>query len=601
MNNPAFEEKEVKLANTALARALWPYIRPYAWMLLVSSFLALAVTGFELIIPLLIQKALDGFILPAGPVPGTRFFGIEFTTFKGFGLLFLGLVLAEFGISFFQTLFMEYTGQKIILNLRCRLFSHMSRLPVAYFDKNASGRLVSRVASDIENMNEMFTSVLIFMAKDMVLMAGGIAAMIYLAPGAALPLAGTVPIILAAAILFSRAARGAFRTIRQKIGEINHQFSEAVTGIKVIQTIPAGPAFIRRFNRLNRAHFRAALFQIKLFALFMPFIGFMATAMTAGMLWKGGSSVMENAMTIGELTAALTYIKIFFRPLRELAEKFNLLQNALASGERIVTVLNQHPAGATGHAPLKTAPNPIDNITRVEFNHIRFSYQKGTPVLQDISFCLEQGKSLGIAGRTGAGKSSIINLLTGFYPPDSGRILINGTDLGRLDIAAVRARTALVMQDPILFSGTIRDNIRPWGTDLGDALLESALDKAGCRFLSEKFKGLDTELKEGGSPLSSGEKQLVCIARAFAVDPDLIIFDEATSYMDSASEQAIHQAMEKLLYNRMSILIAHRLSTIRNCDTILLLSKGTIREQGSHQELVDLGGEYFHLLQKENI
>ncbi len=310
---------------------------------------------------------------------------------------------------------------------------------------------------------------------------------------------------------------------------------------------------------------------------------------------------MENALNIGELTAILTYIKIFFRPLRELAEKFNLLQNALASGERIVTVLNQRPAGTTGHAPLKTAPNPIDNITRVEFNHIRFSYQKGTPVLQDISFCLEQGKSLGIAGRTGAGKSSIINLLTGFYPPDSGRILINGTDLGRLDIAAVRARTALVMQDPILFSGTIRDNIRPWGTDLGDALLESALDKAGCRFLSEKFKGLDTELKEGGSPLSSGEKQLVCIARAFAVDPDLIIFDEATSYMDSASEQAIHQAMEKLLYNRMSILIAHRLSTIRNCDTILLLSKGTIREQGSHQELVDLGGEYFHLLQKENI
>ncbi|WP_022665231.1 ABC transporter ATP-binding protein [Desulfospira joergensenii] len=596
MNSTVHEERVIRLADTALARAVWPFIRPFAWMLALSTLLALAAVSLELAIPAMIQKALDGFILSPGPGTGTDLAGIKIPSFQTFALIFSGIVVAGFAISFVQTLFMEYTGQKIILNLRCALFSHMTRLPVSYFDENASGRLVSRVAGDIENMNEMFTTVLVFMVKDLVLMAGVLVMLFLLDPGLTLFLSWILPVLLVTVILFSRTARRAFRNIRQKIGEINHQFSEGINGIKVIQTIPAVETFVRRFERLNLAHFRAAMFQIRIFALFMPLIGFLGTALTAAILWKGSFFTADQSMSLGELVAFLTYVKLFFRPLRDLSEKFNLLQNALASAERIVTVLNRPKTGAPAGSS-----KPIQEIESLEFKGIDFSYKPGTPVLKDISFSLAPGQALGIAGQTGSGKTSIINLITGFYGPGAGEILFNGTDLARLDITEIRARTALVMQDPILFSGTIRENICPWGADLQDSDLESALEKAGCRFLFEKFQGLDTRLMEGGRPLSSGEKQLVCIARAFAFDPDLIIFDEATSYMDSQSEQAIHNAMEKLLQGRLSILIAHRLSTIRNCDKIILLRNGRIREQGSHKELTDLGGEYFHLLQGEKI
>ena len=595
---PLAQEKEIRMADRALFRAIWPFVRPFAFLLAISTLMALAATFFELLIPVMIQKALDGFILPSTPEAGTIFLGLRFFSFKAFALVFFGLVLAGFGIGFIQTFFMEYTGQKIIFNLRCALFSHMTRLPVSYFDENASGRLVARVAGDIENMNEMFTSVLVFMAKDMVLMAGVLIMLFYLNPDLTLFLSWIIPVLLVTVFGFSKAARKAFRTIRQKIGEINHQFSEGISGIKVIQTIPAQKTFARRFERLNQEHFHAALFQIRIFALFMPFIGFLGVALTAGIIFKGSVMVAGNSLTLGELVAFLTYVKLFFRPLRELSEKFNLLQNALASAERIVTVLNRPQAqspGGPGKAP------GLSQIKQVEFKAIHLSYTPGLPVLKGIPFSLSQGRSLGLAGQTGAGKSSVINLLTGFYRPDSGQIRINGMDLARLDIGDLRAKTALVMQDPILFSGTVRDNICPWGAHIKDKDLKAALKKAGCDFLFEKFDGLSTRLMEGGRPLSSGEKQLVCIARAFAFDPDLIIFDEATSYMDSGSEKAIHQAMEKLLKGRMSILIAHRLSTIRNCDEILLLGKGRVRERGSHEDLMALKGEYHHLLQQEKI
>jgi len=593
----SMEEKEISLNNLTLAKALWPFIRPYFWMLILTTLLVFCVTFFELLMPLLTQKAFDGFILPVGPETWVSIAGFKITSFSRFCLFFAGVTAIAFAFDFCQSLFMEYTGQKIILKLRCALFSHMTLLPVSYFDENSSGRLVSRVAGDIENMNEMFTSILVFIFKDLVLMVGILAVMFSINAGLAFYLSMIVPIIFISILGFSKVLRNAFRTIRQKIAEINHSFSEGITGIKIIQTTSSKNRFIKRFKKLNQEHFTAAMFQIRIFAVFMPFIGFLGVVSIAIILWVGSFSVMDQALTLGELVAFLTYMKLFFRPLRELSEKFNLLQNALASAERIIIVL-QIPKARERSTRTRSS---LEKIDRLRFKNVDFAYTPKKPVLKQISFSLDKGKSIGIAGQTGSGKSSIINLLTGFYRPDSGEILLNNIPHNSMDIKDIRSKTALVMQDPILFSGTIRENIKPQGNLQEDEGLEAALKKANCGFLFEKFAGLDTLVREGGQPLSSGEKQLVCISRAFAFDPDLIIFDEATSYMDSQSEQKVHDAMKKLMKGRLSIIIAHRLSTIRECDNIILLRNGKIREQGSHRELIALQGEYHHLLQKEII
>ncbi len=591
------QEKEIKLANLAVYKELWPFIRPYAWMLILSTLLVTLVTFFELLMPLFIQKAFDGFIVPVGLEKGIQILGFKIESFKTFGMIFSIFILASFVIDFFQSLFMEYTGQKIILNLRCVLFSHMTFLPVAFYDKNSSGRLVSRVAGDVENMNEMFTSILIFIFKDLMLMAGILLILYTIDIKLAFYLTLLVPVVVISIVLFSKILRNAFRTIRQKLAEINHSFSEAITGIKIIQTTSSQNNFIQRFKNLNFEHYTATVFQIKIFSIFMPFIGFLGVVSVAIIIWGGSFGVIEKSLTLGELVAFLTYMKLFFRPLRELSEKFNLLQSAMASAERIVNVLNNDKAKQR----ISKNRQGIDKISSISFDQVNFSYDQKIMVLKNISFHLDQGESIGIVGQTGSGKSSIINLITGFYKADDGNIFINNINSNSINIKDIRSKTALVMQDPILFFGSIRENIKPAGLSMDTFRLEKALYDGNCDFLFEKFSGLDTLIKEGGRPLSSGQKQLVCIARAFAFNPDLIIFDEATSYMDSQSEQKVHDAMNKLMKGRLSIIIAHRLSTVKNCDTILLLRDGKIREKGSHRELVSLKGEYYHLLEKERI
>jgi len=593
----SLQEKESKLADLKVAKELWPFIKPYLWMLILSTLLIFIATFLELLMPLFIQNAFDGFIVPVGPENGIHFFGFGIDSFQTFCLLFFVFILTLFLIDFFQTLFMEYTGQKIILNLRCSLFAHMTFLPVAFYDKNSSGRLVSRVAGDVENMNEMFTSILLFIFKDILLMIGILIILFTIDIKLSFYLSLLVPVIVISIGVFSKILRKTFRTIRQKIAEINHSFSEAISGIKIIQTTSSRNTFMQRFVTLNFEHFTATLFQIKIFSIFMPFIGFLGVLSVAIILWTGSFEIIEKSLTLGEFVAFLTYMKLFFRPLRELSEKFNLLQSALASAERIISILNKDKAKQR----ISKKRHYIDKITTLVFDQINFSYEKNKPVLTDISFCLQEGRSIGIVGQTGSGKSSLINLITGFYQPNDGNIFINDINQASVNIKDIRDKTALVMQDPLLFSGSIRENIKPPGRDLDALGLEKALHNANCDFLFKKFSGLDTIIEEGGRPLSSGEKQLVCIARAFAFNPDLIIFDEATSYMDSQSEQKVHDAMKKLMKGRLSIIIAHRLSTVKECDTILLLRDGTIREQGSHHELVELKGEYYYLLEKEKI
>lgn len=591
------EEKEIRLADLYLVKTLWPFIRPYAFLLCLTTMLALIVTFFELIIPILTQKAFDGFILPVNTANSIEFFGFKIQSLSNFCLLFLVIVLLSFVIDLIQSLLMEYTGQTIILNLRQRLFSHMAFLPVSFFDKNSSGRLVSRVTGDIENMNEMFTTVLVFLFRDLFLMMGILIILFKIDFKLAVYLSAMVPVIVASIALFSKILRKSFRTIRQKLSEINHSFAEAITGIKVIHTTSSRNNFFKKFKRLNFEYFLASLHQIRVFAIFMPFIGFLSVFSTAVILWTGSFNVTGKSLTLGELVAFLSYMKLFFRPLRDLSETFNLLQNALSSAERIINILKTGSPSPAAEADQKR----IQGIDHIAFENVNFSYTGDQPVLKDISFSLSADQSVGIVGQTGSGKSSIINLITGFYQPGSGNILINQIDQSCINIQDIRRKTALVMQDPILFSGSIRENISPSELNIAPSKLEKALYESNCSFLFEKFSGLDTLIEEEGRPLSSGEKQLVCIARAFCFDPDLIIFDEATSYMDSSSEQKVHDAMKKLMKGRLSIIIAHRLSTVRDCDRILLLRDGTVKEQGTHQELLARKGEYYHLLEKEKI
>lgn len=586
------EEKEIRLSDLKLIKDIWPFIKPFFWMLFISIILVFAVTFLELLNPILIKKAIDDFILPVSPSQQAFFFGFPIKSFKLFGVIFFGILTLSFVLDFAQTMFMEFTGQKIILNLRTKLFDHMTFLPVSFYDLNTSGRLVSRVAGDVENMNEMFTNILVFIFKDIVFMISILSVMLFIDVKLTLFLSLLVPLILLSIFVFSKISRNVFRTIRQKISEINHSFSESITGISVLQTTSSSDVFLKR---LNFEHFKAGMFQIRIFAIFMPFVGLLSILSVGIIIYFGGLKVSNGEMTIGTLVAFLSYMKMFFRPVRELSEKFNLLQNALASGERIISVLNTKSFGKQ----IKKQSSILKNINSVEFKNISFAYNKNEPVLNNISFAAKKGESIGIVGHTGSGKTSIINLLTGFYQPGSGKLLINNKEHTSYNVESIREKTALVMQDPILFSGNITDNILPSGRG-NIEVIQNALRNANCDFLFKSHAGLNTIISERGKPFSSGEKQLICIARAFAFNPDLIIFDEATSYLDSESEQKVHQAMKRLMQGRLSIIIAHRLSTVRNCNNLLFIKNGTIYESGSHKELVELKGEYYHLLKKES-
>ncbi|MEA1968250.1 MAG: ABC transporter ATP-binding protein [Thermodesulfobacteriota bacterium] len=581
-------QKKIKDMDFRLMVRLWPFIRPYTGILVFSLLLVFLVAGLDLIIPFMTKKAIDEFIMQKA---GSQ-------SFIFFGAIFFVVIALSFIMDFVQALFMEYSGQKIVLGLRLGLFFHMTNLPVSYFDAHSSGRLVSRVTNDIENMNEMFTGILLFLFKDIVLMTGIMAAMLLMDVKLALAVFCVVPLVFAGITFFSALSRKAFRIIRKKVAEINHSFSESISGIKIIQTTDGFNVFLKKFKKINFEHYQAGMTQIRVFALFMPLIGFLSTLCVGIIIYYGSLRILRLEISLGIVVAFISYTKMFFRPVRELSEKFNLLQSSLASAERIVKVLDLDQVTDSANDNREK----LESMESLEFKNIFFSYNDDEPVLKDISFSIAKGESIGIVGHTGSGKSSVINLVSGFYKQNSGKILINATEYEKFTLGDIRSRTALVMQEPMLFSGSIRENIMLPGANIEDIVFEKALVQANCSFLWDRYKtGLDTMIHEGGRPLSSGEKQLVCIARAFAFNPDLIIFDEATSYMDSQSEQLVHEAMKKLMKNRISIIIAHRLSTVKECDRIMLFKNGEITESGTNEELLVLKGDYFNLVEKEKI
>jgi len=658
-----FEEKKLgKPYDLKLLARLYPYTQRYKLLLAASIVLVVFITLLDLSLPYVTKIAVDRYIVPKmeftggkeeGPVEGglryqkadltdpgiravvekhPRLFKIhgnwatipydDLTKLskKDLGTLrkkdiagvtwitavFLAIVLMHFVFNMAQVLIMEYTGQMIMHDLRVRLFKHIQGLSVSFFTRNPVGRLVTRVANDVQNMHELFTSVIVFVFKDLFLLVGIAVVLMGIDLRLALVSFTVIPFVLWASVYFSGQAREAYRILRLKIAEINTRFSETIGGIQVIQLFLQERRNYLDFKQLNHEHYLAGMRQIHVFAVFMPVIEILGAMAIAVVIFYGGGGALAGTISLGALVAFLSYMKMFFRPIRDIAEKYNILQNAMASAERIFLILDSTetiPLPVSGGKPdpgtgSKVMSGTLDKISEISMENVSFSYIKDETVLKNISFKLTAGKTLAVVGPTGSGKTSIINLLIRFYDPTSGAVFLNGVDVKTIDPGVLRARMALVMQDPFLFSETIRKNITLGAGDISEAAMQRILKDSNCKMFVDRLPdGLDTVLSEGGGSISSGERQLISIARAFARNPDLIILDEATSHIDSETEHKIQEALDNLMARRTSIVVAHRLSTARDADTILVLNRGRIIEAGNHGELMQLKGFYFRLNQ----
>jgi len=523
---------------------------------------------------------------------------------KGVGIaaaILLLLVTAGFCLNFFETMLMEYAGQMIMHDLRMRLFNHIQALPVPFFAKNTTGRLVTRVTSDVQNMHEFFTSVIAFVFKDIFLLAGIMIVLIGINWKLALASFTVIPFVILASFRFSGQARDAFRTLRIKIAEINSSIAETIGGIKVIQLSGKENENYNRFEKLNHENYIAGMKQIRVLAVFMPLIELLGSVAVALVIFYGGISVIDEQVTLGALVAFISYMKMFFRPVRDIADKYNILQNAMSSAERIFIIIDTNDTkdtkdGESESSSLSADRLKFDKIKSVEFRNVSFGYVPGEEVLSNISFDMKAGEKIAIVGPTGTGKTTLLNLLTRFYEPSSGRILINGTGIKEISPSFLRSKMAIVMQDSFLFSGTVRENIARGKSGITDQDMDHIMDVSNCRSIIERLpQGLDTVLSEGGKSISSGERQLISIARAFARDPEIIMLDEATSYVDSETERQIETALNNLMEGRTSIIIAHRLTTAQRADRVIVLNKGRLIESGTHQELMKIKGFYYRL------
>jgi ATP-binding cassette subfamily B protein len=491
---------------------------------------------------------------------------------------------------------MEYSGHMIMHDLRMKLFIHIQNLAIEFFTRNPVGRLVTRVTNDVQNMHELFTSVISLVFKDCFLLVGIASVMLVLNWKLALVSFTVLPVVIFASAKFSVKARDVFRTLRIKIAEINTRFSETIEGIRVIQLLGQEAKNYEKFNRLNHENYLAGMRQIHVLAVFMPIIELLGVTAAALVIYYGGSRVLNDTLSLGTLVAFISYIRMFFRPIRDLAEKYNILQNAMSSAERILLILDTK--NTLAKIPLQISPPALDRIREIKLEDVSFSYIGDEKVLKNITLQINAGETVAVVGPTGAGKTTLVNLMPRFYDPTSGRILINGIDIRKLDSAVFRDKMALVMQEPFLFSGTIRQNIFEKADLTTEESVQEIIEAANCRTLIQRLPdGLETVLTGGGTSISSGERQLISIARAFARNPQLILFDEATSYIDSQTELWIQQALEKLMKNRTAMIIAHRLSTVRHVDRIIVLNRGRIIETGSHAELMDRQGFYYRLSQ----
>ncbi len=651
------QEEEVlgKAYDSRLMARLLKYLRPYRWQVAIALVSILLKSFADVLGPYLTKVAIDRYLAPKGAATGTSsgiwswlspnaMMGIE-----QIAAIYVGLLVFSFLLEFLQTYFMQWTGQKVMFDLRRQIFRHLQRLHVAFFDKNPVGRLVTRVTTDVDALNEMFTSGVVSIFEDLFVLAGILGVMLCMNWRLALITFAVLPFIVLATKIFRDRVRDSYRRIRVAIARINSYLQEHVSGMVVLQLFNRERKAYKQFSEINRSHMDAYKDAILAYSLYYPAIDILSSIAIACVIWFGGSGVMRNisvtsvavsfnwktlltfrlvqgAAELGVLVAFIQYALRFFRPIMDFSEKYNILQSAMAASERIFKLLDT-PVQVVSPAVTRRP----EGRGRIEFDHVWFAYRDtpeetstasvetatrvgtATPalprpagsaapspdwVLRDVTFAVEPGETVAIVGHTGAGKTTLISLLLRFYDVQKGAVRIDGVDVKEMDLADLRSRFGVVLQDPFLFSGTIGGNIRLGTKRIQDADIEQAAEDVNLAdFVRALPKGFDEEVRERGSTLSTGQKQLISFARALAHEPKILILDEATSSVDTETEFRVRDALNRMVEGRTSLIIAHRLSTVQRADKIIVMHKGQVREMGTHQQLLAQRGIYFKLYQ----
>ncbi|NQT66988.1 MAG: ABC transporter ATP-binding protein [Actinobacteria bacterium] len=579
-----FYEKDLveKQIDKKIILKLFRYIKPYRLLLAFTIFLLLVTAGLQMAGPFLLKIAIDNYIMPG-----------EFKGLLYVAVLYGLIILFEFVIRYFQGYYTEYMGQKIMYDMRMDIFSHINKMPMSFFDKNPVGRIMTRVTTDVQTLNEMLSSGIVTIFGDIFMILGIMIVMLSLNWKLSL-IAFSVLILLAiTTFIFRSKVRITFRIVRTKISNINSFLQEAISGINTTKLFNRQKENNKDFKDLSRSYLDIYLKTIFYYAVFYPVVIIISTLAVALIIWYGGQKVIANLLTLGTLVAFIQYIEKFFHPISDLSEKFGILQEAIAASERIFKLLDQKPSIVSPAKPVK-----VKEIKgNIKFNKVWFAYNDKNYVLKDISFKLETGQSVAFVGATGSGKTSVINLLNRFYDIQKGKIFLDDIDIKSFDLQDLRKHIGVVMQDVFLFSGTVLDNIRLGNKDISlERVIEASKYVNANKFIERLPGKYDYEVKERGQTLSVGQRQLIAFTRALVFNPEiLLVLDEATSSIDSEIEALIQDALGKIMKNRTTIVIAHRLSTIRNVDKIIVLSHGRIVEKGTHKQLLKLRGIYYKL------
>jgi len=577
------EEVLGKAYDSKLMKRLLGFAKPYTKYVVLAILLNVLVAALGPLRPYLTKIAIDDNITHK-----------DYNGLLWISMALLGSLIIQSLMQYFLTYYTQLMGQKIIFDLRMRIFTHIQKLALRYFDKTPIGRIVTRVTNDVDSLDQMYSSGIVMVFSDVFIILWILIFMFAMSWDLSLVSLSVLPILIYGTFQFRKKVRETYRDVRFHLARLNSYMQEHITGMNVVQIFTKEKEEMKKFSEINEAHKAANVKSIFYYAVFYPGVELLSSAALSLIIWYGGGEIIQSRMTIGILFAFIQYTEMFFRPIRDLSEKYDILQSAMASSERIFHLLDDDTIIKNPDNPVKV-DKPEGTI---EFKDVWFAYNPGEYVLKNISFNISPGQTVAIVGATGAGKTSIINILTRFYDIDKGAIYLDGTDIKTIDKRELRRYISIVLQDVFLFSGTIRSNITLGSEHITDEEMISAAKTVGAHtFISQLPNGYDEEVKEKGATLSVGQRQLISFARALAYNPQILILDEATSSVDTETEILIQNAIEKLLVGRTSIVIAHRLSTIQNADKIIVMHKGEVRETGNHQELLAKKGIYYKLYQ----